>query len=381
MWRADLVRTRTGQVGARIDVESGTGPSDEINGVPSASVNLRRSLAERIPVEWWQPWRNSIVLAHRHRTTDAWKPIMGGPIVHYPTLGAEAIKIDVAGIQEILRHRVRTHEWSQFASPSAWLRSSFYMEGALGQISWAVIEEALAKPRGGLPIIHGTVTETVTDGTRKGRGWGDWDLGKANVWDQVLKGLREEDGGPDMRFTPRYAAGTDRRIEWVYEHGTHHDPRIAHPYTLRLDATAARSAVSDVDVTMSGLATAHRVYGTGAGEGPGTWVRVAEDLSLTVDEMPLIEAVVSDTSASSAAEVQALAQGGVSAGELGAWEVACTIHTSPGLPLWQVRVGAPVQIKIKDRHPFPDGWQRGRIRSVTYSLTSDAVAVTIEEAP
>lgn len=381
MWRADLVRTRTGQIGASLDIDVNTSPSDEINGIPAGTVALRRDLATRIPAAWWQPWRNSIVLAHRHRKTDTWTPIMGGPIIHYPTLGAESITVDFAGIQELLRRRIRTHEWRDYPDVTAWIAGMFAMRGALGEISWALIQESLSKPRGGLPIVHGTVTETVTDATAKSRAWGNWDLGNANLWDQVLKGLREEDDGPDMRFTPRYAAGGNRRIEWVYEHGTHHDPRIAHPYTLRLDATAARSAISNVDVTMSGLATAHRVFGTGSGEGPGTIVRAAEDLSLTVDEMPLIEAVVSDTSAASGEAVLALAQGGVSAGDLGTWEVACTIHTSPGLPLWQVRVGAPVQIKIKDRHPFPDGWQRGRIRSVSYSPPSDAVAVTIEEAP
>lgn len=377
MWRAELVRTRTGQVGARLDVTPGAQITDEINGIPSGRVAVSSSAARRISESWWEPRRNAIVLSHRHRDTDTWVPIMGGPILALPDIDGTTVGYSFAGIQDVLRGRYRTHEWSDYPGNEQWKRGAFYWEGSLGQIAWRIVQEAMAKPRGGLPIVHGTPDERITDDTRIGLGWGNWNLANANVWDQILTGIAQKDHGPDMRFTPRYAA--DRQVEWVFEHGTHADPRIAHPYTLRVDSTAARPAVSSVKVTISGAPTAHRVYGTGAGEGPGTWIRVAEDLSLTVEEMPLVEAVASDTSASSGAEVLALAQGRVHAGGQGAWQISCTLHTHPGMPLWQIRPGAPIRIKVKDRYPFPDGWYTGRIQKCSYTVGSDAVAIEIEQ--
>lgn len=75
----------------------------------------------------------------------------------------------------------------------------------------------------------------------------------------------------------------------------------------------------------------------------------------------------------------ALASGRVSGSGLGTWQIQCKVHTSPSLPLWQVRPGAPVQIRVPGRRPFPEGWHRGRVLKATYSLTSDVVQVEIEQ--
>lgn len=380
-WRARLARTRTGQVGATLDCTQVTALTDETNGTPSASIALTRDEVDRIgDSAWWETGRNSIIFDHRHQDVDEWRPIIAGPIVHYPKITAAGITLDMAGIQDVLSARGVINEWRDSATREAWKEGGPYWEGSLGQIAWHVVEQAMAKPRGGLPIVHGTPEEYITDDTRKGRGYPNWDISNANAWTHVLKKLAEEDGGPDLRFTPRYVEGSNgRRIEWVFEHGTHHDPRIAHPYTLRLNTAAADSAVSDLEATVSGLDVAHRVYGSGAGQGAGTYVDVAEAIDTAADETPLREAFVSDTSLASDDEVLALAQGHLSPGGRGGWQLACTIHTSPDLPLWQVRPGAPVEVKVAGLDPFPTGWVHGRILKATYDLGSDLVAVEIEE--
>ncbi|WP_347042013.1 hypothetical protein [Brachybacterium nesterenkovii] len=353
--------------------------TDETNAVPSGSVTVQHERLSRIDRTWWEPWRNSIILSHRYSAGEEWRPIIGGPIINYPTIEPHEMTLTFAGIQEVLARRYLVHEWTDYARNEDWRAGGPWWEGSLGQIAWYVVQMSLAKPRGGLPIVHGTPDERITDETRKGRGWKNYDLAHGNVWSDVLKSIIDEDGGPDIRFTPRFATGTTRRVEWVMEHGTHHDPRIAHAYTIRLDATAARSPVSDLSVTMSGLTIAHRVYGTGAGEGPGTEVRVAEALATATEEMPLLEAVVSDTQRTEWRDVLALAQGALSPGGLGAWQVSCKVHTSPALPLWQIRPGAPVRLRVAGLAPFPDGWVSGRVLKATYTLGSDVVAVEIEQ--
>lgn len=379
MWRADLVRTRTGQIGARLDVEPAGQITDETNGIPQGAVGVRRALIDRIPAAWWEPWRNAVVLRHRYSTADPWIPILGGPIIHYPAIDPDVAALSFAGIQEILRHRLLVHEWTDYSRIEDWKSGGPWWEGSLGQIAWNVVQMAQAKPRGSLPIVHGTPDELITDATRAGRGWHNWDTANLNVWEQVLKGLADDDGGPDLRFTPRDVSDVNRRIEWVFEHGTHHDPRIAHPYTIRLDATAARSPVSDLKVTVSGLSIAHRVYGSGAGEGAGTEVRIAERIETAIDEMPFLETAFADTSRTAWQDVLALAEGALSPGGTGSWQAVCKVHTSPGLPLWQVRPGAPVQLKVRGLEPFPNGWHRGRILKTSYSLASDIVDVEIEQ--
>lgn len=383
MWRVDLARTRTGQLGARLEVETGGKISTETNGIPSAQVSARRKQLDRIPREWLEPWRNSLVFQHRYGEGDAWTPIMAGPIIHYPSMTRDSVALSAGGIDEVFRRRILEHEWSTVRDKdgldanSIWRADGPYWEGSLGQIMWNVVQMAQAKPGGGLPIVHGTPDEYITDSTRVGRGWKNWDIDSNNVGEDILPGLSKEANGPDYRFTPQ--AIDSRRIRWAFEHGTHRAPHIAHPYTIRLDSTAARSPVSDIDITASGVAGAHRVYASGAGEGPGTLVRVSERLDLLGDETPLLEATISDTSIGDWRQVVSLAQGRARAEALGQWQIACTVATSPGLPLWQLRPGAPVQIRVAGCAPFPETWQRGRILKAAYTIGSDAVAIEIEQ--
>lgn len=378
MWRADLARTRTGGLGARLDYTPAKDAEHAINESPTAAIRISQREMARVPDAWWEPWRNSIVFSHRFTTDEAWTPITGGPITGYTDIGRDQVTVQIAGIEEMWRYRWLIHEHRDYESPEKWLAGVHFWDWPLGQVAWEVVQDAMAKPRGGLPIVHGTPAELIAGATPGGRAWWNWDLSKGNVW-AILQALSVEEGGPDFRFTPRYGAGTDRRVEWVMEHGTLRDPRIAHSHTVRLDATAARSPVMDVRVQVSALAAAHRVYATGSGEGAGTIVRVAEGMEATGDEMPLMEAVVSDTSVTTPEAALALAQGRLSPGGMGAWQVSCTVQASRALPVWQLRVGAPVRFRVSGHRPFPEQWVRGRILKAGYDLVTDRVALDIEQ--
>lgn len=384
MWRAELFRVRTGQRGPTLEFEPGSSdPSAEINGVPAGQITIRRSWLQQSGIGrmWLTPWRNGVSLQHRYNTDEPWVPVIAGPITHKPKGSRLSLPIDFKGIEEILRYRYVTHEWGHYPTTHAWLAGGFYATGSLGQIAWRALRETLTeKPNGGLPIVHGTPDEIITDDTKHVRRYPNWDLANNNLWDDVLLGLAEEDGGPDFRFTPRWAEGSiDNDIEWVFEHGTHNQPRVAHPYTIRLDETAALSPVTDLDITESGLTITHRAYGSGAGEGPGTVVRVSERLDTLAEEMPLLEAYIADTQRTTGAEVLSLAAGAVHPYEEGSWEMRCDVHTSPSLPLWQFKCGAPVAVLVSEYHaPFPAGAYNGFIRSVTWDITSDTVSLEIE---
>lgn len=377
MWRADLVRIRTGLRGARLAITTDGDGQDELNAIPGGKVTIERRHMERIPTEWLDPWRNAVIMSHRYGDTDAWVPIIGGPIVKAPSATPHQVQLQFAGIQEILRHRLLVHEWTNYADIVDWRANGPWWEGSLGQIAWNAVQMAQVKPRGSLPIVHGTPDEYITDDTRQGRGWRNFDIAKNRVWDDVLTGLCEEDGGPDIRFVPEYDA--EGHVRWRFEHGTHHDPRIAHPYTLRIDADAAQSPITDLDATVSGVAVAHRVYGAGAGEGAGTEVRVAERLETVTPDMPLMESAVVDNQRTTMEQVVALAEGALAAGGAGTWQIAGRLQTSPAMPLWQVRPGAPAQFRVSGLAPFPSGWVRGRILKVGYDWSSDAVSIEIKE--
>lgn len=381
MWRADLVRTRTGQRGARLNVDPGQqAPVWETNAIPTGSLILRRAEVTEISATWWEPLRNAIIMSHRHRETDEWTAILGGPITEHPTVSKTRHTIVWAGIERILQGRQLVHETANFATLEAWKRNGPWWSYPLGQIMWEALQVAQAKPHGTLPITHGTPTERTTGAVPGGRGWANWDLGNNNVWDDVLLGMSKEHNGPDLRFTPRWISDSPPRLDWIFEHGTHADPLIHHTKAITLDDTAHHSAVSDLAFTLSGKPTAHRAYATGAGEGPGTVVAIREDLALLKDEMPLIETTASDTSATDDATVAALAAGSVRPNPLGAWEATCKVMASPSTPLHAFKPGAPVRLKVSGFHPISDGVKVGRILKVGFDLKTDQVSLTIEEA-
>lgn len=381
MWRADLVRTRTGQRGARLNVDPGQqGPTLETNTIPTGSLILDRTEVARIASTWWEPHRNAVIMSHRHRPTDPWTAILGGPITEHPTVSKTRHTINWAGIQRIFQNRNLVHEINQALPLDDWKKGGPWWSYPLGQIAWEALQVAQAKPAGSLPITHGTPAELTVGATPGGRGWANWDLDKNNVWDDVLLSLSKEIGGPDLRFTPRWIDDTPPRLDWLFEHGTHADPLIHHDQAIVLDDTAHHSAVSALAFTLSGKPTAHRVYGTGSGEGAGTIVQMREDLSLLADEMPLLETVVSDTSLTTAEAVAALAAGAVRPNSLGTWEATCKVMTSPARPLRSFKPGAPVRLKVAGYFPIPDGVKVGRILKAGFDLKTDQVSLTIEEA-
>lgn len=378
MWRADLVRTRTGQRGARLNVDPGQqGPTLETNAIPTGSLVLRRTEVTAISTTWWEPLRNAIIMSHRHRETDPWTAILGGPITAHPTVSQTRHTITWAGIERILQGRELVHEIAD--GIESWKAGGPWWSFPLGQIMWEALQMGQAKPQGSLPITHGTPAELTAGATPGGRSWANWNLDANNLWDDVLLALSKEHNGPDLRFTPRWVDDTPPRLDWLFEHGTHADPLIHHSNTINLDATAHHSAVSDLQFTLSGKPTAHRAYATGAGEGPGTLVALREDRALLADEMPLIETIVSDTSATTIEAVDALAAGAVRPNPLGTWEATCKVMASTSTPLHWFKPGAPVRLKVAGFHPLPDGVKVGRILKAGFDLKTDQVSVTIEE--
>lgn len=88
------------------------------------------------------------------------------------------------------------------------------------------------------------------------------------IWmGDALKNLTEVEGGPDIRFRPRFMAGDPDRVEWVMETGTDVNPLLSQAgAAIRLDGTAKDSPVLGFDSDEDGTEVGNRAWRPGAGQ-------------------------------------------------------------------------------------------------------------------
>ncbi|SFR76172.1 hypothetical protein SAMN05428970_2024 [Agromyces sp. CF514] len=109
----------------------------------------------------------------------------------------------------------------------------------LGTIAKRIVQQAHSWPGGALPIVFEADRAGIHERTYEGSDF--------KVVGDVLRQLQEVEGGPDVRFMPRFTA--DRLgIEWVLETGTQAEPLLASTVTHRWDVTATDSPVSNLNI-------------------------------------------------------------------------------------------------------------------------------------
>lgn len=274
-WQVSLVETVSGTVGRNLDPVAGSW-SMELNKIDSGSVTVKKRDLAGLDVEWFTPWKSSVLFSYITPDGDA-VPWCGGPITGWPQESVHDLELSWAGIRKIFEHR---H-----------LEKDLRLTGmSLGSIAWELIRAGMDKPGGGLPIIHGTPTERYSPGHE--RTYEAFNLAN-NIVDKRLTELSEVITGPDMMFRPEWATEDRSRVRWQFVHGTRVDPTIPQTWVPDWDATSQADVV-DLDLTSSADQIASRVWGTGAGEGKGTVITKAEDLTLITAYFPFLESVISD---------------------------------------------------------------------------------------
>lgn len=304
VWRGYWLHPKTGDVGARMPLAS-TGPwSVPLNAAGEWQPVVQRHgvvdpvTGRTIPGmlsvdrEWWTPWGGGCLLTRELPGLEPEAPWLAGPITQSPRDdGKGTIGLRVEGIAAFLRKRVLTAGDYGPGAEDALKAATLSWSGlALGTLVWRYWLAATERRRaGGLPIVHGQPDEAVSPGHQ--RTMDGWNLAN-NLAEKRLGELSEVIDGPDWLLTPRWASIDRSRVEWVLTHGTDASPAIGQSAEWTFDTTAIRGGVVAAETVADNQLQANRVYATGAGEGAGIVVQIAQALDDLEAWEPLLERVV-----------------------------------------------------------------------------------------
>lgn len=160
-------------------------------------------------------------------------PLWAGPVVNRQTTGPK-VTINASGPLFILTRR----KLADPANPTA----SYTYTGQLGGIATQIVQFALNRTGGHLPIIIPTIPgDTSNTYTYNGA-----DLGTVSDLLSTLTGL---ENGPDIDFAPEWVDANRSGIQWRMRVGTTAAPRVTTPAEIAWDATAPRGGVADIQAT------------------------------------------------------------------------------------------------------------------------------------
>lgn len=343
-YEAWLVETMTGQLSSKLDVLSGTwsqsaGADDEIK------LTVGKDALHGLDLgRWLIPWKAGVLL-----TVDG-QPLVMGPIVSPPDISRLTVGLTAGGPLSILERRYATLADYAPGQGTDLAQSVLSYTGlSLGSIAWRLVQDAMDRRGGYLPITHASPDELISPGhERNYQGFDISNLSTAHLLD-LLSGVI---GGPQIRFDARWADDTHRRAEWAMRHGTKVSVDIPQDIVLTVDTTAPRGRIAEPTVKTAWTPYA-KIYGTGAGEGSGTLIGIAENPDL-MNNLPLIEAVVSDTSTEDLDTLTAHIQAKLDTCRTLTVQVNTSIDTASGQhpTLWHV--GEVARVRLSDEWwPLP----------------------------
>ena len=360
-WVVHLVETVSGMVGRAVDPVAGSW-SVEINKSDSGSLTVKKAELAGLGKEWFTPWKSSVLFSYVTPDGDV-VPWCGGPITGWPSESLTELELSWSGIRKIFERR---H-----------IERDMKLTGmSLGSIAWEVVKAGMDKPGGGLPIVHGTPTETYSPGHQ--RTYEAWNLAN-NIVDKRLTELSEVINGPDMMFRPQWAASDMSRVRWEFVHGTRVDPAIPQTWVPDWDATSQADVV-DLDLTSSADEIASRVWGTGAGEGKATVITKAESLSLVTEYFPFLESVISDPDQEKPAPILAKCRAALSGSRRMVDQLSLTVRAdSVKNPLTSWWVGDDASVTLPDTFfTVPGGTRDMRVIKASGGL-NEQVSVELQE--
>lgn len=283
VWSASLVDMRTGEPQCGLTLLGGGRWEDSDR--PSATLTVAKGPLRELELDrWWVPWRAGVLLELDGH------PVHLGPLTQVPTVGRDTVGLRVGSLWDVLDHRYATAADFRPGQGAELAGSILSVSGvSLGAIGWRLVQAAMARRGGPLPVVHGT-TDQVAGHERS---WAGFDVANLSVA-HLLGLLAGVIGGPDIRFDPEWEDDSRQRARWVMRHGTVVSPRIVQAHTLSVDATSQVGVAGDLAVTCDWTPTA-KIYAVGAGQEAGALMAVVEDEPLML-RVPLLEQVMADTS-------------------------------------------------------------------------------------
>lgn len=285
-YNAYLVETVTGQVGTRLSVVGNPSWNIEANGIETGSVTVLREDLKRVERKRFDTGFGSVLLTYT-RPDGVEIPWVAGPIESHPSETRDTIEFAFRGIRSIYEKRLVTSD-----NALSVRRNKVYKGLSLGSIAQEVVKLSHDRPGGDLPIRFVSPYEKFS-GDKHTRTYEWWNLANIKTHD-VLTKLSDVRGGPDIMFRPEWANENKTHIVWAMYHGTEAQPAIAQNRVADFDMNSSDSGVIDWSLVSTGGHRTNRVWASGAGEGSGTFVRSAENLTSVEAGYPFFETVVSD---------------------------------------------------------------------------------------
>ncbi len=371
-WRVYLGQTMTGIVGPSIAHSTGNAEIP-LNDIESMSATFNRSELVGVERSWWSPWAGALLVSYEdeyiEETLIAAGPI-DKPVKDTPKTGK--LEISAGGIGALLSHReVLAGDFRPGQEEALKLSVLDWSGVSLGSIVGRIITAATSKRAGWLPIVIPPEEPAVRQRTYEG-----WNVANNLAWKRITE-ITEVIDGPDVMLRPRFVAGSNRtRFEWVLYTGTEAQPTIPQTAQVLWDSTAQQSPIANVEVTSNATRLAHRVYATGAGEGAGIALQIAE--AKTIPEyMPLLETTISDTDTENLDLLRSKATSTLAS--QGIDQVTFTVESTAESPIGSWNVGDAVDATLTGWLNIPDGTYTLRIISAKYDLTNSTVTVECQE--
>lgn len=369
MWKIYLFQTTTGQIGPQVEVEAATW-SVSLNGNESAKIDLKKSSLPAVDFRYWlAPWWAGVLFM--------WNdvPVFAGPIIGRPTENFRTVSIDCGGYRNILARRLLVEEMDDWTNISK--TQVKYRGMALGTIAKQIVQLALRKSGGSLPVSYPVADMPGPDDEDHMRTFNGFDVANLNV-DDVLTKLSNVTAGPDVMFRPRMLEPSRITMDfWTGIEGNH---RIPQAFTPIWDTTAEASSVSDMQMIVTGSYKTNRVYASGAGSDQGTLIRVASNLDSVVEGFPLLETTYPSGDSTDPSVVQAHANGALNANDHELQEIQMTVRADGAFPLGTFFPGDLVQIVIAGWVSLPDGVHNARLLNFNGNMTNDVkLSLQIED--
>lgn len=318
----------------------------------------------------WQQRLLAMFMPKRHGIMALWDgiPIVGGPISDPVSVDAVKISVTVDGITKLLETR--------FVVPESFSarRQVTFKNLSLGTIAKRVVEQAMAKPSGALPI-------TFQDDEKAGNERNYQAFNVANLAaSQLLDNLSNVISGPDIDFRPYIR--DPQHFAFHMHTGTAASPYIGQR-TVH-DFEVGSTDVGELTAAYSTAFTAHRVFGVGSGQDVSTLTaRVGVDDTdgvMISKDFPFVERVHTDSSVTKVDLLRRQAQGKLLTNPI--VQPTLTVRADGTTPLGRFWPGDVCRVTVHDSPIFADGTYEWRILGMsgdagkTVKLDFDPVEVT-----
>ncbi|AOZ65122.1 minor tail protein [Arthrobacter phage Greenhouse] len=166
-----------------------------------------------------------------------------------------------------------------------------------------------------------------------------------------LRELTGVQGGPDLRFRPRFKAGDPSRVEWVLEHGTVDILQQVGP-DWRWDASVEKTPVAEYGVDQDGSEMADFAWAPGSGQEEAMPVRTARNLKLLNAGYPWTETENGNSQEENPVVLQGLANRTISDRVL-PWDGWSMVVKANGNPkLGSYLPGDWAKVRTPNNHPI-----------------------------